>query len=111
MAKVLVTGGAGFIGFHLTKALLARGDEVVSIDNLNDYYDPQLKLDRLNALGLDMTAIMNPTELSSPQNTLNGPEYNDEIDLIELFQNLWDQKWLITATTPIYKPERGGLHF
>ncbi|WP_044412315.1 NAD-dependent epimerase [Thiomicrospira microaerophila] len=52
MAKILVTGGAGFIGFHLTKALLARGDEVVSIDNLNDYYDPQLKLDRLKALGL-----------------------------------------------------------
>lgn len=45
--KVLVTGAAGFIGMHVTLALLARGDEVVGIDNLNDYYDPQLKLDRL----------------------------------------------------------------
>ncbi|HET6788107.1 MAG TPA: NAD-dependent epimerase/dehydratase family protein, partial [Aquabacterium sp.] len=45
--KVLVTGAAGFIGMHTTLALLARGDEVVGIDNLNDYYDPQLKLDRL----------------------------------------------------------------
>ena len=41
--KVLVTGNAGFIGFHLSKALLERGDEVVGIDNINDYYDPSLK--------------------------------------------------------------------
>jgi UDP-glucuronate 4-epimerase len=45
--KVLVTGAAGFIGMHVSKLLLARGDEVVGIDNLNDYYDPQLKSDRL----------------------------------------------------------------
>ena len=47
---VLVTGAAGFIGFHVAKALLARGNAVVGIDNLNDYYDPQLKRDRLLAL-------------------------------------------------------------
>jgi UDP-glucuronate 4-epimerase len=46
--RVLVTGAAGFIGMHTTIALLQRGDEVVGIDNLNDYYDPQLKLDRLS---------------------------------------------------------------
>lgn len=51
MSKVLVTGGAGFIGFYLTKALLYRGDEVVGIDNLNDYYEPQLKHDRLSEIG------------------------------------------------------------
>ncbi|MEA1989307.1 MAG: NAD-dependent epimerase [Pseudomonadota bacterium] len=51
MSKVLVTGGAGFIGFYLTKALLSRGDEVVGIDNLNDYYDPRLKHDRLSEIG------------------------------------------------------------
>ncbi len=48
--KVLVTGGAGFIGFYLTQVLLSRGDDVVGIDNLNDYYDPQLKHDRLAIL-------------------------------------------------------------
>jgi UDP-glucuronate 4-epimerase len=47
MRKFLVTGAAGFIGMHVAQALLARGDEVVGIDNLNDYYSPQLKQDRL----------------------------------------------------------------
>jgi UDP-glucuronate 4-epimerase len=48
--KVLLTGAAGFIGMHVSKLLLARGDDVVGIDNLNDYYDPQLKRDRLAQL-------------------------------------------------------------
>jgi UDP-glucuronate 4-epimerase len=48
--KVLLTGAAGFIGFHVTQRLLARGDEVVGVDNLNDYYDPSLKEARLAIL-------------------------------------------------------------
>ena len=47
---ILVTGAAGFIGYHVTKRLLARGDEVVGVDNLNDYYDPSLKEARLARL-------------------------------------------------------------
>ncbi len=49
-SKILVTGAAGFIGFHLAKRLLARGDTVIGLDNLNDYYDVNLKHDRLNQL-------------------------------------------------------------
>ena len=48
--KVLVTGAAGFIGFHLTLALLSRDDQVVGVDNLNDYYDPALKQLRLGEI-------------------------------------------------------------
>jgi UDP-glucuronate 4-epimerase len=48
--KVLVTGNAGFIGFHVAKALLERGDEVVGLDVVNDYYDPDLKEARLRIL-------------------------------------------------------------
>jgi UDP-glucuronate 4-epimerase len=48
--KVLVTGAAGFIGSHVALFLLARGDDVVGIDNLNDYYDVQLKKDRLTRI-------------------------------------------------------------
>jgi UDP-glucuronate 4-epimerase len=48
--KLLVSGAAGFIGFHTAKMLLARGDEVTGLDNLNDYYDPELKKARLRQL-------------------------------------------------------------
>lgn len=50
MTKILVTGAAGFIGFHVSRRLLARGDEVIGIDNLNSYYDVKLKQDRLAQL-------------------------------------------------------------
>lgn len=48
--RILVTGVAGFIGFHLAKRFLERGDYVVGVDNLNDYYDVELKRDRLSQL-------------------------------------------------------------
>ena len=51
--KILVTGTAGFIGFHLTRSLLNLGFEVYGIDNLNAYYDVRLKLDRLKQLGIE----------------------------------------------------------
>jgi UDP-glucuronate 4-epimerase len=51
--KILVTGAAGFIGFHTCLKLVNLGYEVYGIDNINDYYDPKLKFDRLNELGLN----------------------------------------------------------
>ena len=48
--KIFISGAAGFIGFHVTKAFLSRGDDVVGVDNLNDYYDPSLKEARLKEL-------------------------------------------------------------
>lgn len=53
--KILVTGAAGFIGFHLIKALLSKECHIVGIDNLNDYYDVQLKKDRLKILDENST--------------------------------------------------------
>ncbi len=50
--KILITGVAGFIGFHLSESLAKRGEVVIGIDNINDYYDVKLKYDRLNALGI-----------------------------------------------------------
>ena len=50
--KILVTGAAGFIGFFLTKSLLDKGHSVVGLDNINAYYDINLKYDRLNELGV-----------------------------------------------------------
>ena len=54
--KVLITGAAGFIGFHLTLALIQRDDEVVGVDNLNHYYDPALKQLRLDKIGQHVKA-------------------------------------------------------
>ena len=51
--KILVTGSAGFIGYFLTKKLIERGDEVVGLDNINEYYDVNLKLDRLAENGIE----------------------------------------------------------
>lgn len=50
--KILITGAAGFIGFHLTKKLIQLGNEVYGFDNLNEYYDVSLKIDRLAELGI-----------------------------------------------------------
>ena len=56
--KLLLTGAAGFIGFHTAQILLARGDEVVGLDNLNDYYDVSLKQARLAILQDLLTAVV-----------------------------------------------------
>lgn len=64
--KILVTGTAGFIGYHLAKKLLERGDEVVGIDNINDYYDVNLKYGRLKELGINQEEIEdNKTTIST----------------------------------------------
>jgi UDP-glucuronate 4-epimerase len=63
--KYLITGAAGFIGFHLAKSLAERGDEVLGLDSINDYYDPALKLARLSELGLGPEAAEAGREAAS----------------------------------------------
>ncbi len=63
--KILVTGTAGFIGFHVAKKLLERGDEVVGLDNINDYYDVDLKFSRLKELGIEKERIFDNTLIQS----------------------------------------------
>jgi UDP-glucuronate 4-epimerase len=56
--KILVTGTAGFIGFHLAKRLLEQGNVVIGLDNINDYYDPRLKYARLAETGIEESEIV-----------------------------------------------------
>ncbi len=65
--KVLVTGAAGFIGMHVSQILLARGDSVYGIDNLNDYYDPQLKRDRLARLTPNKSFVFEKLDVADRQ--------------------------------------------
>lgn len=68
---ILITGVAGFIGFHLAKRLLAEGHRVTGLDNLNDYYSVQLKRDRLAQLKNDTDFSFIKTDLADAA-TRNG---------------------------------------
>lgn len=65
--KILVTGAAGFIGMHTSLALLRQGHQVVGIDNLNDYYDVQLKMDRLARLTPEPGFAFTKLDIAQPQ--------------------------------------------
>lgn len=69
--KILVTGVAGFIGYHFTKKLLKDGFEVFGIDNLNNYYEPRLKLDRLNNLKPYSNFMFNKMDISNKKDVAN----------------------------------------
>ena len=67
MPKVLLTGSAGFIGYHVFKRLQKAGVDVLGVDNLNNYYDVNLKLGRLKDCGFDLEGIAYGREVNSPQ--------------------------------------------
>ena len=63
--NILITGTAGFIGYHLTKQLTNRHNTLVGLDNINAYYTPQLKYDRLADLGIAQNSIVENTLVKS----------------------------------------------
>jgi UDP-glucuronate 4-epimerase len=87
--KILVTGTAGFIGFHLAQKLLAKGEIVVGIDNINDYYDTKLKFDRLAQTGICSDAekwhLKNQSSIF-PNYSFYRMNLEDRDELNQLFQ-------------------------
>ena len=87
--KILVTGTAGFIGYHLAKKLLERGDIVIGLDNINDYYDVNLKYARLENLGIDKNELEDNKLVSSktfPKHKFVKMDLSDTKSIYELFE-------------------------
>jgi len=85
--KILVTGAAGFIGYHLCEQLLKLGHDLVGLDNINDYYDVNLKYARLKELGILERKI-------KYNKTINSNSHGDRLQFIKI--NLEDQENLLT---------------
>lgn len=87
--KILVTGAAGFIGFHLVNKLIKNGSEVVGIDNINDYYSPELKYARLRESGISARAENWYEKVASgkhPGYSFTRMNLEDEAALNQLFE-------------------------
>lgn len=88
--KILVTGTAGFIGFHLAQKLILQGHEVVGIDNINNYYSPELKYARLREAGISVRSSewqQRVSSTSNPEYTFIRMNLEDRDELYQLFES------------------------
>lgn len=88
--KVLVTGSAGFIGFHLVKKLIAQNYDVYGLDNINDYYSIKLKYDRLKDCGIEPEMVKNNQIVRSKIYSnyhFAKIDLSDEVSIFDIFKN------------------------
>lgn len=84
--KILVTGIAGFIGFHLAKKLIVEGHHVIGLDNINNYYDVQLKFDRLAQLGISRDDALSETLIETPSLSFINVSLSNTTKILHLFK-------------------------
>ncbi len=104
--KILVTGGAGFIGSHLVEALLKRGDEVVILDSLNDFYDPAIKRGNLKCIERTAGAAMG----EGPVDFVEG-DIRDEGLVGGLFERGFDAVVHLAAMAGVRPSLEDPLHY
>ncbi|MEM6673011.1 MAG: GDP-mannose 4,6-dehydratase [Planctomycetota bacterium] len=104
--KILVTGGAGFIGSHLVEALLARGDEVVILDSFNDFYDPRIK--RANVAAIEAAAGAPMGE--GPADLVEG-DIRDAALVADLFERDFDAVVHLAAMAGVRPSLQDPLHY
>lgn len=93
MNKVLVTGGAGFIGYHISEKLVNEGFNVIGLDNINDYYTPDLKYARLSKLGVDNSELTSKTcKKHSSSSHRNYYFIQQDFTNYEFLANLFDEE-------------------
>lgn len=89
--KILITGTAGFIGFHLARLLADQGHTIFGLDSINDYYDPDLKLNRLQESGFDKQAVMDRSSITCssifPEYNFQRVQLEDRESLYKIFQS------------------------
>ena len=89
--NILVTGSAGFIGYHLVNRLISRGDQVLGIDNINDYYDVNLKYARLQQVGIDECSSSLIESNIHPNYTFIKADLGDRLTMERIFaENQFD---------------------
>ena len=104
--KILVTGGAGFIGSHLVEALVKRGDEVVILDSLNDFYDPAIKRGNLSSIERTAGAAMG----EGPVEFVEG-DIRDEALVGRLFERDFDAVVHLAAMAGVRPSLEDPLHY
>ncbi len=104
--KILVTGGAGFIGSHLVEALVGRGDEVVILDSFNDFYDPRIK--RANIAEIEETA--GAAMGAGPVDLVEG-DIRDLGLVSELFERSFDAVVHLAAMAGVRPSLQDPLHY
>ncbi|MEM9382410.1 MAG: GDP-mannose 4,6-dehydratase [Planctomycetota bacterium] len=104
--KILVTGGAGFIGSHLVEALIRRGDEVVVLDSFNDFYDPRIK--RANVAEIERTAGAPAGE--GPFDLVEG-DIRDAALVADLFGRAFDAVVHLAAMAGVRPSLEDPLHY